>query len=506
MKDIIQQLTEARPHHLDGTGQVDPSTRTSELNGAFAQARETGLRRRRGRLIVPLVAVGAAGAAAVALAVVPGTTPARTGHNEPSPPALSGILLAAQNAETLPTGKYWFTDDVMADSYVVQAKTGDYALSAFGTEEFHWTAAKVGDGDGGASRDLAFRPVSAADRAAWRRAGSPKTLRVRVDDHYDTLRSAPGRWTVWKSKSLGGTSDSSGGTFQLGLTVQQLEKLPTDQEELAKLFRPPRARNCCTGLPMRSRRAPTRSRYWSAWTPARRFASWPRPPCVRRKISASLPTAAPKRAMASSTPATQHWNCTTRQPIGPVGMITPWNTPFMLSTWKIAPALAAGCTVVHKPAEWSPVTADLLAETHEGGRRSRRGAQHRQRHRRGSRQGSDRASRNQGHRLFWRKRHRLAIMAQGAPTLKRVHLELGGKNPVIVFDDADLERALDAVVFMIYCSMASAVPPPAACWCRKASLTISSKSSPRGCGALKVGHPLDPATEIGPLIHAAASR
>src|SRR5262249_57491558 len=51
-----------------------------------------------------------------------------------------------------------------------------------------------------------------------------------------------------------------------------------------------------------------------------------------------------------------------RQPIGPVTAITPWNTPFMLSTWKIAPALAAGCTVVHKPAEWSPITAALLAE------------------------------------------------------------------------------------------------------------------------------------------------
>ena len=51
-----------------------------------------------------------------------------------------------------------------------------------------------------------------------------------------------------------------------------------------------------------------------------------------------------------------------RQPIGPVAVITPWNTPFMLSTWKIAPALAAGCTVVHKPAEWSPLTAMLLAE------------------------------------------------------------------------------------------------------------------------------------------------
>src|SRR5580698_10126416 len=60
-------------------------------------------------------------------------------------------------------------------------------------------------------------------------------------------------------------------------------------------------------------------------------------------------------------PSDEHWNVSTRVPIGPVGVITPWNTPFMLSTWKIAPALAAGCTVVHKPAEWSPVTADLLA-------------------------------------------------------------------------------------------------------------------------------------------------
>jgi len=61
-------------------------------------------------------------------------------------------------------------------------------------------------------------------------------------------------------------------------------------------------------------------------------------------------------------PTDTHLNYTGRTPIGPVGVITPWNTPFMLSTWKIAPALAAGCTVVHKPAEWSPVTAQLLAE------------------------------------------------------------------------------------------------------------------------------------------------
>ena len=63
---------------------------------------------------------------------------------------------------------------------------------------------------------------------------------------------------------------------------------------------------------------------------------------------------APGARDGRALPAAEHLNYTLRQPIGPVGVITPWNTPFMLATWKIAPALAAGCTVVHKPAEWSP--------------------------------------------------------------------------------------------------------------------------------------------------------
>ena len=58
-------------------------------------------------------------------------------------------------------------------------------------------------------------------------------------------------------------------------------------------------------------------------------------------------------------------NITNRVPLGPVAVITPWNTPFMLSTWKIAPALGAGCTVVHKPAEFSPLTARVLVEIAE---------------------------------------------------------------------------------------------------------------------------------------------
>lgn len=58
----------------------------------------------------------------------------------------------------------------------------------------------------------------------------------------------------------------------------------------------------------------------------------------------------------------EHTNYTLRTPIGPVGIITPWNTPFMLATWKIAPALASGCTIVHKPAELTPLSGMLLAE------------------------------------------------------------------------------------------------------------------------------------------------
>ena len=78
--------------------------------------------------------------------------------------------------------------------------------------------------------------------------------------------------------------------------------------------------------------------------------------------------AAPGALDGDAMPTPTHLNYSTRRAIGPVGVITPWNTPFMLSTWKIAPALASGCTVVHKPAEWSPLTASILGEiAHDAG-------------------------------------------------------------------------------------------------------------------------------------------
>ncbi|MCG6901687.1 MAG: aldehyde dehydrogenase family protein, partial [Rhodobacter sp.] len=151
-----------------------------------------------------------------------------------------------------------------------------------------------------------------------------------------------------------------------------------------------------------------------------------------------------------SLPSPTLMNVTTRVPIGPVGVITPWNTPFMLSTWKIAPALAAGCTVVHKPAEFSPVTAQILAEiAHDAGLPPGvwnlvNGL------------GEDAGRALTEHpaikaiAFVGESRTGSMIMRQGSETLKRVHFELGGKNPVVVFEDADLDRALDAAVFMIY--------------------------------------------------------
>jgi len=94
-----------------------------------------------------------------------------------------------------------------------------------------------------------------------------------------------------------------------------------------------------------------------------------------------------------------------------------------------------------------------------------------------------------------------AIMAQSAPTLKRLHLELGGKNPVVVFDDADLERALDAVVFMIYSLNGERCTSSSRLLVQKSIEAEFTDKLVARVRKIKVGHPLDPATEVGPLIH-----
>src|SRR6201987_546193 len=203
-----------------------------------------------------------------------------------------------------------------------------------------------------------------------------------------------------------------------------------------------------------------------------------------------------------NTPSDEHWNVSTRVPIGPVGVITPWNTPFMLSTWKIAPALAAGCTGVHKPAEWSPVTADLLAKLAKeaGIPDGVRNTVHGFGEEAGKALTEHPAIKAIG--FVGESATGSAIMAQGAKTLKRVHFELGGKNPVIVFDDANLDRALDAVVFMIYSLNGERCTSSSRLLVQQSIADRFIDKLAARVKALQVGHPLDPATEIGPLIHA----
>ena len=210
---------------------------------------------------------------------------------------------------------------------------------------------------------------------------------------------------------------------------------------------------------------------------------------------------APGARDGQSLPTATHWNVTTRHPIGPVGVITPWNTPFMLSTWKIAPALAAGCTVVHKPAEFSPLTARLLAEIcHEAGLPP--GVLNLVN---GMGEGAGKALTEhpdiKAIAFVGESKTGSMIMKQGADTLKRVHFELGGKNPVIVFDDADLDRALDAVVFMIYSLNGERCTSSSRLLVQESIADDFHAKLAERVRRLKVGHPLDPETEIGPLIH-----
>ena len=210
---------------------------------------------------------------------------------------------------------------------------------------------------------------------------------------------------------------------------------------------------------------------------------------------------APEARNGLALPADEHLNYTLRQPIGPVAAITPWNTPFMLSTWKIAPALAAGCTVVHKPAEWSPLTAAVLAETAAqaglpagvlntvqgfGETAGKAVTEHPDIRAIGFVGDSATGS---------------AIMKQGAASLKRVHFELGGKNPVIVFDDADIDRALDAVAFMIYSLNGERCTSSSRLLVHEAIEAEFLERLSEKVSQIRVGHPLDPATDVGPLIH-----
>lgn len=144
------------------------------------------------------------------------------------------------------------------------------------------------------------------------------------------------------------------------------------------------------------------------------------------------------------------FNYTVKEPVGVCGQIIPWNYPMMMAAWKIAPAIAAGCSVILKPASLTPITAILLTEIcHEAGVPAGvvnviTGP--------GSEIGSYIAEHEKIDKIAFTGETTTGkdIMAKASETLKRVTLELGGKSPNIIFPDADLEAAVNGSIFGIY--------------------------------------------------------
>jgi 5-carboxymethyl-2-hydroxymuconic-semialdehyde dehydrogenase len=194
-------------------------------------------------------------------------------------------------------------------------------------------------------------------------------------------------------------------------------------------------------------------------------------------------------------------NYTVRRPVGVAGLITPWNTPLMLATWKIAPCLATGNTAVLKPAEWSPLTATRLAALlREAGVPS---GVFNVVHGFGETAGAALVAHPQVPLISFTGETTTGqeIMRNGATALKRFSMELGGKSPVIVFADADLERAIDAVVFGIYSLNGERCTAGSRLFVERSIRAEFEQRLVDRVNNIRVGDPFDPQTEVGALIH-----
>lgn len=195
-------------------------------------------------------------------------------------------------------------------------------------------------------------------------------------------------------------------------------------------------------------------------------------------------------------------NYTIRKPVGVAGLIMPWNTPLMLSSWRIAPALAAGNTVVLKPAEWSPLSANLLAQLiAESGLPP---GVFNVVHGFGESCGVPLVAHPGVNLISFTGETTTgkSIMASAAATLKRCSVELGGKSPVIVCADADFDRAVDAAVFGIFSLNGERCTAGSRLLIDESLYDRFIKAVAQRTARIRVGDPSDPQTELGPLIHA----
>ena len=188
-----------------------------------------------------------------------------------------------------------------------------------------------------------------------------------------------------------------------------------------------------------------------------------------------------------------------REPVGVVGQIAPWNYPIMMAIWKMGPALAAGCTVVFKPAPTTPLTSLMLAELSAeagippgvvnivtGGNATGQALVEHPQVRMISLTGSSETGKR--------------VMETAAKTLKRVHLELGGKAPVIIFDDADIELAVSKTAGAATFNTGQDCTAATRVYVQEARLEDVKEAMVAAFRQTKIGAQYEPDVTMGPLI------
>ena len=197
-------------------------------------------------------------------------------------------------------------------------------------------------------------------------------------------------------------------------------------------------------------------------------------------------------------PTPTHLNYTLFHPVGVCALISPWNVPFMTATWKVAPCLAFGNTAVLKMSELSPMSAARLGElaleagipagvlniVHGTGR----GA------------GEPLCSHPDVRAISFTGSTATGQRIVQSAGLKKFSMELGGKSPFVVFDDADFERALDAAVFMIFSNNGERCTAGSRILVHTSIYAKFAERFAERARRIVVGDPLDEATTIGPMI------
>ncbi|MBV8771523.1 MAG: aldehyde dehydrogenase family protein [Deltaproteobacteria bacterium] len=199
-------------------------------------------------------------------------------------------------------------------------------------------------------------------------------------------------------------------------------------------------------------------------------------------------------------PGARYFAYTLREPVGVVGQIIPWNFPLLMAAWKLGPALAAGCTVVLKPAEQTPLSAIRLGELiceagfPEGVINIVTGF--------GETAGAALAAHSQVDKVAFTGSTEVGklILQAAAGNLKKVSLELGGKSPNIVCADADLEVAIPGAASAVFFNHGQ-------CCCAGSRLYVEKKVFDKVIDGvseqakrIKLGSGMDPGTEMGPLV------